>query len=463
MVQYDLIDHESGCCYDLLMTSCGLSTYVAISCEICLCSEEQGNVCALGFKGVRQSLAVRYRTSTLFRGSTVAVVHVGYVRVCMESVTSLVLIDQRPRVLFTVDPFSGIRSAAASSMPFMRYPLSAVKPPLDMFKSVDAVSDIMYGHGSSSLAEAAGAILVRFDVLHACRDHVLLMLLVLQLDLSEFDLPSMPALAPADVMRTDRLRVKPLLDGISLVQSVLRTNSVSMTVETFLKHDRQIKFTTPAAYSDPLAFHEEFQSFFASQMKSGRGYLYDYSFSEGSLYEAGQSVNFDDVPCIVRDGLPKQLIICDGEAVGVPGFPGVTTCYNYHGIRGSLFALHDEDLFMPSLNVLIGGSPKIWYLVPQAYHDRVLDLLKVDVRGCDQYPGNDCMAIQMHKDLFLSPSWFDQHSIPVHVLAQKPGQAVLLYPRVLHQGFNSGENFAVATNLTVPEWLPHAVHAKVVS
>ena len=56
-------------------------------------------------------------------------------------------------------------------MSFMRYPLPAIKPPADIFKTVAAVSAIMYEHAISVKAEAAGAVLVSMVLGSIGADH----------------------------------------------------------------------------------------------------------------------------------------------------------------------------------------------------------------------------------------------------------------------------------------------------
>lgn len=282
-------------------------------------------------------------------------------------------------------------------------------------------------------------------------------------------MPVAPALDPKTILTTDRLCVRPLsVDGICHIRSLLKRQQVGMSLARFREHDSKSQFFKMASgIDDPLEIHDKFSTLFGSMMtdalvdEGAYAYSYDYSIYEGSLVGDESSVSFDRIPCIVRQGCSSQQISCgDGATEAIPG---VTTSYVYMGMSASLFGFHDEDMVLYSINYLAQGAFKVWYIVPPSFHDRALQAFRSDVRRCNEYEGRTCFASHMHKDLFLNPDWFSQHGIPVHVLVQKPGQAVVLFPRALHQGFNCGENVAIATNFGLPDWLQFGLDALVVS
>src|SRR4051794_34294759 len=51
-----------------------------------------------------------------------------------------------------------------------------------------------------------------------------------------------------------------------------------------------------------------------------------------------------------------------------------------------------------------------------------------------------------HQNLYMSPSFLDQHSIGFAEVTQTPGDMLVLFPFAYHQGYNMGENLALASN-----------------
>jgi len=124
------------------------------------------------------------------------------------------------------------------------------------------------------------------------------------------------------------------------------------------------------------------------------------------------------------------------------------------GSPGSTFMVHAEDQNLASINYLIAGHPKIWYVVPPAYYGAVVAALTAEfahapggkqVTGCPQAP--------MHKRFLLHPDILRSvHGIPVSRVVQRPGDLMITAPGTFHWGYNSGVNLAEATNLAWDSW-----------
>ena len=233
-----------------------------------------------------------------------------------------------------------------------------------------------------------------------------------------------------------------------------------MKMSTFLDHNDQAEIKFPES-SDAMALNDRWCSFLKSRADNAKRHSFDYSINEEDLYKDGHGIEMNKMPCIVRDGCGSGMIKFQGE--GVAQFSGVTTSFSYRGASGSVFAFHREDMRLYSINVLLSGRPKLWYIVPPAWYDRTLKLIKEELVKYDHYSGTGCAAMEMHKDLFINPDWFDRKQIPLYALVQNPGQAVIVEPLALHQGVNTGLNFALATNFGTPDWLEYAMDAPVVS
>lgn len=270
------------------------------------------------------------------------------------------------------------------------------------------------------------------------------------------DLDSLPS--DSEYMKVGRFCVMPLSGDGHLYSfgSLFKKNlNVSMKVGTFRRHGREsgMCLESPA---DPLAVAASFWSTLASKTE---GFKFDYAIDDVADLSHESGLLFNDMPCIVRDASAAGMFSDDGSAVQ---WPGVTTWYRYRGNTGSAFAFHREDMRLSSINFLAAGSEKFWYVVPPASYETVLCLLREDLQKND-YPNSRCSAVEMHKDLMVTPDWFEERGIPVNLVVQSAGQAVVVHPLALHQGFSRGQNLAFATNFGLPSWLNFAADVPVVS
>jgi hypothetical protein len=235
--------------------------------------------------------------------------------------------------------------------------------------------------------------------------------------------------------------------------------NVSMKWDTFVRHDSESPIQFPE-----VSDHMQVNNLFWSKMKQFSSermpFVFNYSITGVEDFKAKTGLSFDDMPCIVRDAISKGLIHCEGKPVS---FDGVTTWFMYIGTSGSIFAFHREDMKLFSINFLLAGAPKVWYIVEPKYFEKTLLEAKHDLLAAGQSEVADCDAWEMHKSFIMDPKWFDDHNIPLHMVIQKPGQAVIVHPLAIHFGFNTGLNEAYATNFGTVNWLANASDCAVVS
>lgn len=64
--------------------------------------------------------------------------------------------------------------------------------------------------------------------------------------------------------------------------------------------------------------------------------------------------------------------------------PGVQSSYVLVGMQGTFFCAHKEDNDLASINILLEGAPKIWYIIPQKHAEKFeklfKDLLGIEIR-----------------------------------------------------------------------------------
>lgn len=56
--------------------------------------------------------------------------------------------------------------------------------------------------------------------------------------------------------------------------------------------------------------------------------------------------------------------------------PGVQSSYVIVGLQGTWFCAHKEDNDLASMNILLEGDVKIWYIIPQKYEKKFEKLFK---------------------------------------------------------------------------------------
>lgn len=128
--------------------------------------------------------------------------------------------------------------------------------------------------------------------------------------------------------------------------------------------------------------------------------------------------------------------------------PGIHTAYFYISAgKNSVTNLHVEDGWLPSVNVVHYGAPKIWLIVEpahrQALENKIKEMLGLKKTKCDQFV--------RHEELFLSPELLDEWDIHYSIVPCAAGELIFVAPQAYHQVINAGANFAEAINLILPD------------
>lgn len=178
----------------------------------------------------------------------------------------------------------------------------------------------------------------------------------------------------------------------------------------------------------------------------GDGVEFFYPIADGAL-----SRMVRDIPCLLREIIRLHGIIGRVRR-SKKQLEGITTPYIYYGFPYSSFGIHTEDMNYYSVNWVHYGYPKIfWTIRPDQYDKAIAHLRSELIRikklhlMCDA-KGNFCPDFVMHNDLMPTPEFFLRKGIAVYQTVVWPGQMILLAPKTLHWGFNTGYNIAEAVN-----------------
>ncbi|GAA5822204.1 hypothetical protein JCM3770_005531 [Rhodotorula araucariae] len=139
------------------------------------------------------------------------------------------------------------------------------------------------------------------------------------------------------------------------------------------------------------------------------------------------------------------------------GIPGVTTPYVYIADGPFPFAMHTEDLDLPSVNTQLAGEAKLWYVLPGRERAAATAAMQ------DLYqPGNRkrktaklCPQALRHLAAFAHPSMLRELGLHPRLVRQLPGMTVITAGDAVHAGMNVGANLNVAINVCDPD-APHA-------
>ena len=162
-------------------------------------------------------------------------------------------------------------------------------------------------------------------------------------------------------------------------------------------------------------------------------------------------------PAIRRNlGLPKIGLHPGDQLLSTKKhFPGIHSSYVYISSKGSAFALHVEDFYLHSANILYAGAPKLWIII---HPNSRLQLESQIPKMSKERP--QCSQFIRHLNLLPRPSLLRQWGIDFQVVLQRPGYIVLLQPNAYHYGINLGANIAEAINYSDPDWnVPLLYHA----
>jgi len=148
-------------------------------------------------------------------------------------------------------------------------------------------------------------------------------------------------------------------------------------------------------------------------------------------------------------GLPESLLEAGTCLLStLKHYPGIHSSYAYVSKGHTKFALHVEDFYLKSANLLHAGAGKLWVIInPQCTHKlegRLAELLNIQSR---------CSQFLRHPMLLVSPSFLRSWRIQFSVIIQRPGDLILLDSNAYHYGVNLGPNIAEAINYSDPDWI----------
>jgi hypothetical protein len=129
---------------------------------------------------------------------------------------------------------------------------------------------------------------------------------------------------------------------------------------------------------------------------------------------------------------------------------GYTSPALYVGSPGTTFVLHAEDMNLGSVNYLVAGAPKVWYVVPSSDNLKVVDL--VSKLFANEKLVKTCPQAVMHKRFLIHPDTLREHGITCSRIVQEQGDLIVTFPGAFHFGYNSAYNIAEATNFATHEW-----------
>lgn len=90
--------------------------------------------------------------------------------------------------------------------------------------------------------------------------------------------------------------------------------------------------------------------------------------------------------------------------------------------------------------------------MPPRYRSKVHQL-NIQLRKHLNAGQRSCRDPAAHKNFFVSPKVLQRHSIPFHIVVQRPGDLILTLPDTYHEGFNVGINVCSAVNFADAHWL----------
>lgn len=129
--------------------------------------------------------------------------------------------------------------------------------------------------------------------------------------------------------------------------------------------------------------------------------------------------------------------------------PGVQSSYVMVGMEGTWFCIHREDSDIGSMNILLEGDPKIWYILPYKEAEKVEKIFK-ELLGDLQY--EMCPTVIRHKCFIIAPWIMQKHGIQFTKHIQHPGEIMFTLYGAYHFGFNAGFNVCEAANIASPKF-----------
>ncbi|CAG0920781.1 unnamed protein product, partial [Notodromas monacha] len=134
-------------------------------------------------------------------------------------------------------------------------------------------------------------------------------------------------------------------------------------------------------------------------------------------------------------------------------FPGITSPFYFLGARGTAFAMHCEDMDLVSINLSLGGYPKIWYGIPMEHLAQYEAVLKLHLGA------GACDVPARHKHFLFAEGFLHKYGIKPVVAVQHPWEMIVTFPKGHHGGFNTGFNWNVAVNFAPEFWVDYGIAA----
>ena len=141
---------------------------------------------------------------------------------------------------------------------------------------------------------------------------------------------------------------------------------------------------------------------------------------------------------------------------------GVTSAYYYIGYPRSFAGFHTEDSNLLSVNFMVDGGSKLWYIIPEEFSKEFEKFVKIryPIELCRVFgnPEQDsrgkrkCDNVLSHKDFFVKPEMLRSAGIPVHEYHQKRGELIITAPGSYHAVVNGGYNVNIAVNFSNQHW-----------
>ena len=131
--------------------------------------------------------------------------------------------------------------------------------------------------------------------------------------------------------------------------------------------------------------------------------------------------------------------------------PGIHWPYAYEANYsfGAIFAMHQEDWDLYSINYLYKGS-KVWIVIPPY----AADFLEQKFRENSKERLSNCAQFIRHNASYVPLEVLDRWKVPYKITRQNAGEAMLTFPRAYHQGFSTGGTLAEAVNYADQDWSP---------
>ena len=111
---------------------------------------------------------------------------------------------------------------------------------------------------------------------------------------------------------------------------------------------------------------------------------------------------------------------------------GINQSMYYLGHPKSFTEMHMENGSLGSMNVLRGGSTKVWIIANRDSYLRLNKCLKVHLERISAYSNDACTVPFQHKDTIISLLWLEEHNINYDFVIQNSGNLLFIRTAVFH-------------------------------